>query len=206
TKWVCATDDGDVRLMHTRSMLYSHGGGARLQRRVVDDNGGVRSMVVDGNDGVRWRWGATAVDGFNASHVRTLIEKFIDLRPVPSGLLFRGGLATTWEFPGIHPIFKDTEGNGGGSKDCCYKGKKSPCRSIEERGQEKRCDSGESSWPKVKRRKTSAARKDRPASSEHISSSDPLQTVVPTGGHASINVARTAESCGDQSIHIPIHD
>nr|GEY50889.1 hypothetical protein [Tanacetum cinerariifolium] len=30
---------------------------------VVDDNGGVRSMVVDGNDGVRWRWGATAVVG-----------------------------------------------------------------------------------------------------------------------------------------------
>ncbi|GKF09269.1 hypothetical protein Tco_0043493 [Tanacetum coccineum] len=34
-----------------------------------------------------------------------------DLRPVPVGLLFRGGLATTWVFSGFHLIFKDTEGN-----------------------------------------------------------------------------------------------
>ncbi|GKB67576.1 hypothetical protein Tco_0928988 [Tanacetum coccineum] len=40
-----------------------------------------------------------------------LTERVIDLRPVPSGLLFQGGLATTWDFPGFRPIFKDTEGN-----------------------------------------------------------------------------------------------
>nr|GEU93210.1 hypothetical protein [Tanacetum cinerariifolium] len=31
--------------------------------------------------------------------------------PVPFGLLFKGGLATTWDFLGFHPIFKDTERN-----------------------------------------------------------------------------------------------
>nr|GEW66050.1 transposase (putative), gypsy type [Tanacetum cinerariifolium] len=51
-------------------------------------------------------------DGFSASGVQTLTERVIDLRHVPSGLLFRGGLATTWDFPGFHPIFKDIKGNG----------------------------------------------------------------------------------------------
>ncbi|GJY19897.1 hypothetical protein Tco_0392463 [Tanacetum coccineum] len=50
-------------------------------------------------------------DGFQASDVLLLTEQVIDLRPVPSGLLFYGGLATTWDFPGFHLIFKDTEGN-----------------------------------------------------------------------------------------------
>nr|GEU43591.1 nucleotide-diphospho-sugar transferase [Tanacetum cinerariifolium] len=35
----------------------------------------------------------------------------VDIRPVPSGLLFKGWLATTWDFFGFRPIFKDTEGN-----------------------------------------------------------------------------------------------
>ncbi|GJT07401.1 hypothetical protein Tco_0841863 [Tanacetum coccineum] len=38
-------------------------------------------------------------------------KKSIDIRPVPSGLLFHAGLATTWEFSGFLPVFKDTEGN-----------------------------------------------------------------------------------------------
>ncbi|GKB79418.1 hypothetical protein Tco_0946313 [Tanacetum coccineum] len=50
-------------------------------------------------------------DGFNASDVATLTSQSIDIRPVPSGLLFHAGLATTWEFPGFLPVFKDTEGN-----------------------------------------------------------------------------------------------
>ncbi|GJV09568.1 hypothetical protein Tco_1347224 [Tanacetum coccineum] len=50
-------------------------------------------------------------DGFRASDVVTLIDQSIDIRPVPSGLLFHAGLATTWEFSGFLPIFKDTEGN-----------------------------------------------------------------------------------------------
>nr|GEW36315.1 hypothetical protein [Tanacetum cinerariifolium] len=50
-------------------------------------------------------------DGFSAQNVQTLAERDIDLRPVPSGLLFQGGLATTWDFPGFRPIFKDSKGN-----------------------------------------------------------------------------------------------
>nr|GEW68177.1 hypothetical protein [Tanacetum cinerariifolium] len=37
-------------------------------------------------------------DGFNASDVQMLTERIVDLRHVPSGLLFQGGLATTWVF------------------------------------------------------------------------------------------------------------
>ncbi|GKE03042.1 hypothetical protein Tco_1391025 [Tanacetum coccineum] len=50
-------------------------------------------------------------DGFRASDVATLTNQSIDIRPVPSGLLFHAGLATTWEFSGFLPVFKDTEGN-----------------------------------------------------------------------------------------------
>ncbi|GJR62779.1 hypothetical protein Tco_1504941, partial [Tanacetum coccineum] len=50
-------------------------------------------------------------DGFSVSDVQTLTERVIDLRRVPSELLFQGGLATTWDFPGFRPIFKDTVGN-----------------------------------------------------------------------------------------------
>ncbi|GJW83464.1 RNA-directed DNA polymerase, eukaryota, reverse transcriptase zinc-binding domain protein [Tanacetum coccineum] len=50
-------------------------------------------------------------DGFRASDVVTLTNQSIDIRPVPSGLLFHAGLATTWEFSGFLPSFKDTEGN-----------------------------------------------------------------------------------------------
>ncbi|GKE70239.1 hypothetical protein Tco_1528311 [Tanacetum coccineum] len=50
-------------------------------------------------------------DGFSALDVQALTKRVIDLRPVPSGLLFQGGLATTWDFPSFCPVFKDTEGN-----------------------------------------------------------------------------------------------
>ncbi|GKB69512.1 hypothetical protein Tco_0930924 [Tanacetum coccineum] len=51
-------------------------------------------------------------DGFRASDVVTLTNQSIDIRPIPSGLLFHARLATTWEFSGFLPSFKDTEGNG----------------------------------------------------------------------------------------------
>ncbi|GJZ66698.1 hypothetical protein Tco_0623394 [Tanacetum coccineum] len=50
-------------------------------------------------------------DGFHASDVVTLTNQSIDIRPVPSGLLFHAGLATTWEFSGFLLVFKDTKGN-----------------------------------------------------------------------------------------------
>ncbi|GJR35824.1 hypothetical protein Tco_1211508 [Tanacetum coccineum] len=40
-------------------------------------------------------------DGFSAFNVATLTSQSIDIRPVPSGLLFHAGLATTWEFSGF---------------------------------------------------------------------------------------------------------
>nr|GEW76451.1 hypothetical protein [Tanacetum cinerariifolium] len=49
--------------------------------------------------------------GLNVLNVQVLTAHCIDLRPVPSGLLFRGGLSTTWDFPSFLPIFKDTKGN-----------------------------------------------------------------------------------------------
>ncbi|GKC81631.1 hypothetical protein Tco_1137348, partial [Tanacetum coccineum] len=35
----------------------------------------------------------------------------IDIRGIPSGLLFSAGLAVTWEFPKFRPLFKDPEGH-----------------------------------------------------------------------------------------------
>nr|GEY52738.1 hypothetical protein [Tanacetum cinerariifolium] len=49
--------------------------------------------------------------GLNILDVQVLTAQCIDLRPVSSGLLFRGVLSTTWDFPSFLPIFKDTEGN-----------------------------------------------------------------------------------------------
>ncbi|GKE05926.1 hypothetical protein Tco_1397944, partial [Tanacetum coccineum] len=46
-------------------------------------------------------------DGFRASDVVALTDQSIDIRPVPSGLLFHAGLATTWEFSGFLPIFSE---------------------------------------------------------------------------------------------------
>ncbi|GJZ98614.1 hypothetical protein Tco_0671067 [Tanacetum coccineum] len=48
---------------------------------------------------------------FSIQDVQSLTEMVIDLRHVPFELLFGAGLATTWEFPGFFPVFKDTGGN-----------------------------------------------------------------------------------------------
>nr|GEZ93267.1 hypothetical protein [Tanacetum cinerariifolium] len=50
-------------------------------------------------------------DSFSMQDVEALTERVIDLMPVPSGLLFQGVLATTWDYSVFRPIFKDTEGN-----------------------------------------------------------------------------------------------
>ncbi|GJY08473.1 hypothetical protein Tco_0375527 [Tanacetum coccineum] len=74
-----------------------------LERRAIPDAMAWRHHDSDVNDPV-------PEDGFNASDVQLLTKRVVDLRPVPSGLLFQGGLATTWDFPGFRPVFKDTEG------------------------------------------------------------------------------------------------
>ncbi|GKG13462.1 hypothetical protein Tco_0350422, partial [Tanacetum coccineum] len=51
-------------------------------------------------------------DGFNEADVITLTHPPIDIRGIPSGLLFSAELAITWEFPKFRPLFKDPEGNG----------------------------------------------------------------------------------------------
>nr|GEU83111.1 hypothetical protein [Tanacetum cinerariifolium] len=70
-----------------------------------------------GKDAIAWRHHDSDVndpapeEGFSALDVQALTERVIDLRPVPFGLLFQGGLATAWDFPGFRPVFKDTEVN-----------------------------------------------------------------------------------------------
>ncbi|GJY11230.1 hypothetical protein Tco_0379415 [Tanacetum coccineum] len=51
-------------------------------------------------------------DGFDEADVITLTHQPIDIRGIPSGLLFSAGLAITWEFPKFRPLFKDPKGNG----------------------------------------------------------------------------------------------
>ncbi|GJX38318.1 hypothetical protein Tco_0251621 [Tanacetum coccineum] len=75
-----------------------------LDRRAISDAMAWRHHDSDVNDLV-------PEDGFHTSDVQLLTEQVVDLRPVPSGLLFHGGLATTWDFPGFRLVFKDTEGN-----------------------------------------------------------------------------------------------
>nr|GEW54510.1 transposase (putative), gypsy type [Tanacetum cinerariifolium] len=75
-----------------------------LDRRAIPDAMVWRHYDSDVND-------PFPKDSFNASDVSMLTEQVVDLRPVPSGLLFMGWLATTWEFLGFHPVFKDIKGN-----------------------------------------------------------------------------------------------
>ncbi|GKF62016.1 hypothetical protein Tco_0182070 [Tanacetum coccineum] len=84
-----------------------------LDRRVIPDAMAWRHHDSDVND-------PSPEDGFSASDVQMLTEQVVDLRPVPSGLLFLGGLATTWDFPGFRLVFKDTEGNGNILLFCPY--------------------------------------------------------------------------------------
>ncbi|GKB75212.1 hypothetical protein Tco_0942107, partial [Tanacetum coccineum] len=50
-------------------------------------------------------------DGFDEADVIALTHQPIDIRGIPSGLLFSAGLAVTWEFPKFYPLFKDLKGN-----------------------------------------------------------------------------------------------
>ncbi|GJT69830.1 hypothetical protein Tco_1029116 [Tanacetum coccineum] len=121
--------------------------------------------------------------GFSVSDVQALTEHVIDLRLVPSGLLFQGGLSTTWDFPGFCPVFKDTEGN---AKVAAKK------RERKKQGG----NGGEGSSLVTKRRKT-AAHRDGSAASEATSSSEPIRTLNPN--NLSTAIVETAESREDRS-------
>ncbi|GJZ68766.1 hypothetical protein Tco_0632316, partial [Tanacetum coccineum] len=197
-----------------------------LDRRAIPDAMAWRHHDSDVNDPV-------PEDGFSASDVQILTEKVIDLRPVPSGLLFQGGLATTWDFPGFRLIFKDTKGNvvtmseylrfpflSGASiekgtvltnQDWIAQHTTSPLpkeRPISDKTDRQR--EVEVEDPKiVKRKKAFAARKDGSATSGHVSSPKPLRAVDPTGPaieNPSEAAAETAELWEDRSLHIPPHD
>ncbi|GKD60245.1 hypothetical protein Tco_1297754 [Tanacetum coccineum] len=78
-------------------------------------------------------------------------------------------------------------------------------REKKKRGEDER----EGYRPKVKRRKTTVARKSGSATSEHVSSPKPIRVVDPTGpvgGNPSGVAAKTAESWEDRSLHISPHD
>ncbi|GKB82274.1 hypothetical protein Tco_0949169 [Tanacetum coccineum] len=75
-----------------------------LDRRAIPDAMDWRHHDFDVND-------ALPDDGFSILDARALAEKFIDLRLVLTSLVFKAGLASTWDFPGFHPIFKYTKGN-----------------------------------------------------------------------------------------------
>nr|GEU42969.1 hypothetical protein [Tanacetum cinerariifolium] len=143
-------------------------------------------------------------DGFSASDVQMLTEQGIDLRPVHSRLLFQGGLATTWDFPGYRSVFKDTEGNDRTAYHTSLPSKqnipkktdhqkrvevkdpkivatrerkaRAAAKKREKRRQGGNC--GEGSHPATKRRKT-IARNDGPDASEATSSRNLLGLLIP---------------------------
>ncbi|GJS89982.1 hypothetical protein Tco_0772618 [Tanacetum coccineum] len=191
-----------------------------LDMRAIPDAMAWRHHDSDVNDPI-------PEDGFNASDVQILTEQVVDLRLVPFGLLFLGGLATTWDFPGLRPVFKYTEGNvvtmseylrfpflsgASISKGSAltshdrieqYTARPLP-RGLSLRKKKKRRqggDGGEGSRPKTKRRKI-VARKDGPDASKATSSPKPIRTVnptEPTKENPSGAVAATAESREDRS-------
>ncbi|GKC15783.1 hypothetical protein Tco_1012565, partial [Tanacetum coccineum] len=69
------------------------------------------------SDPMAWRhhdydvYDAFSDNDFSLQDVRSLSKRIIDLHPVPVGLLFACGLATTWDFLGFFSNFKDTGGN-----------------------------------------------------------------------------------------------
>nr|GEV13689.1 hypothetical protein [Tanacetum cinerariifolium] len=156
-----------------------------------------------------------SLDGFNTLDVPMLTEQVVDLRLVPSGLLFLGGLATTWEFLGFHPVFKDIEGNGQNipaKTDHQKRVEVEDPKIVATRERKARVaakkrrqggDGGEGSRPKTKRKKT-AARKDGPVASEATSSPEPLRTINPTGPFG--DVSETVESRKDCSPRVSPHE
>nr|GEX65275.1 hypothetical protein [Tanacetum cinerariifolium] len=74
-------------IRQTRSLVFFREKGWRA----IPDAMAYRHHDSDVNDPI-------PKDGFHASDVPMLTEQVVDLRLVPSGLLFLGGLATTWDF------------------------------------------------------------------------------------------------------------
>nr|GEV33948.1 hypothetical protein [Tanacetum cinerariifolium] len=166
-------------------------------------------------------------DSFSAQDVETLGERVLDFRPIPSGLLFQGGLATTWDFPGFRPVFKDTEGNVITMSEylrfpflpgaTIEKGNALTNQDLREHHTVPPLLAGQAISKKTdhqkevegKRKKASAARRDSSATSGHVSSPKPIRVADPVDPNAenpSGAAANIAESQGNQSLHDSHHD
>nr|GEY64692.1 hypothetical protein [Tanacetum cinerariifolium] len=158
----CAPYEGWTMDQLPEEVIVNRGTGFLLRRgRAIPDAMPWRHHDSDVNDTV-------PEDGFNALNVQKLTERFIDLRPVPIGLLLRGGLATTWDFSGFHPIFKESERNVVTmSEYLCFlflfvasivQGTTFSSGYLKE-SKKRGADEGEGSKPKIKRKKVLAAKK-----------------------------------------------
>ncbi|GJW27468.1 hypothetical protein Tco_0044343 [Tanacetum coccineum] len=167
-------------------------------------------------------------DGFDEDDVIALTHQPIDIRGIPSGLLFSAGLAITWEFPKFRPLFKDPEGH-----DVLPQHTTTPL-SADEQVPEK-TDSQqrvEDSDPKIVatriRKATAAAKRKaeknresegaggsegsskrrREKSSDHIPCPTPLRTIeaVPSDVSRGDHVISPTQTQGDNLLEIPAHD
>ncbi|GJZ16547.1 hypothetical protein Tco_0552224 [Tanacetum coccineum] len=173
-------------------------------------------------------------DGFHASDVVTLTNQSIDIRPVPSGLLFHAGLATTWEFSGFLPVFKDTEGNvvtmseylrfpfldgatieqgdALSARDAITQRTTGPLpvnQSLPEKtARLKEVEIPDPKIGKTKRHKVSDVHAEEEDSTEEASSASPLRTVAPNPSFLlkDVDDVGTAESREDEHVSVPRHD
>nr|GEV80155.1 hypothetical protein [Tanacetum cinerariifolium] len=186
-------------------------------------------------DAIAWRHNDSDVnnpapeDGFNPLDVQLLTKKVIDLRLVPSGLLFQEGLATTWDIPGFCRIFKDTEGNvvimseyqclpllSGASivkgtlltnQDMVSQHTTPPL--LKNQTISDKTDQQKEVEVETPRSLLLVRRNPEPATSERILTLKPVRTMIPTNlvvGDHSGGIADTAELQEDKSLHIPLHN
>ncbi|GJU91475.1 hypothetical protein Tco_1303898, partial [Tanacetum coccineum] len=194
------------------------------KRRVIPDTMAWRYHDSDVNDVLPDR-------DYNVSDARTLVENIIDLHPMPPGLLFVAGLATTWDFPGFQPIFKDTRGNGILSSKvvpcqilsrgfsttllvCLWVRRRGKSRRLwlppKKKENTKRVNNGEGgSKPKPKKRKTLAAKKPRFTGFDLVFVPISLRAITPTKPDALIHSGSNNCDDGTRSIsdydHYSIH-
>ncbi|GKB55834.1 hypothetical protein Tco_0912020 [Tanacetum coccineum] len=179
--------------------VIGKGAGGKIFRKTFSRMKGWKnkSLFLDWRaipDAMAWRHHDSDIndvlpDGdYNVSNARTLVENIIDLHPMPLGLLFVAGLATTWDFPGFQPIFKDTRGNGKEKK------KIKAARAVAKKKENtKRVNDREGgSKPKPKKRKTLAAKKPRFTGSDHV-------FIIPDFDHYSIYPS--PRESADESVH-----
>ncbi|GJR53344.1 hypothetical protein Tco_1403865 [Tanacetum coccineum] len=156
-------------------------------------------------------------DGFDEADVIALTHQSIDIRGIPSGLLFSAGLAITWEFPKFRPLFKDPEGH-----DVIPQHTTTPLSADEqvpektdsqqrvEAKEEQGVDKYGGMEGSSKKRKPSSGpgEGDKEKSSDHIPCPTPLRTIVavPSDVPRGDNAISPTQTQGDNLVEIPAHD